>query len=182
MSRAPISKKTRFEIFKRDGFACQYCGRRPPEVLLEIDHITPVCEDGGDEAENLLTACFDCNRGKSGTPLTNIPRSLEERAAEIQEREDQIAAYRAVMQGRLDRIEDDMWLIAFELFGDEKPEEVTVRRDWLQSIRRFNQKLPLDEVIEAAHIARASKPFSVSGRFRYFCGVCWNKIRDTAEK
>lgn len=40
--RKTISKKTRFEVFKRDSFTCQYCGRTAPDVILEIDHINPV--------------------------------------------------------------------------------------------------------------------------------------------
>ena len=64
ITRISISRKKRFEIFKRDGFKCQYCGAYPPNVTLEVDHLTPVCA-GGDNAEtNLITSCFDCNRGK----------------------------------------------------------------------------------------------------------------------
>ena len=44
--RKDISKKTRFEIFKRDSFTCQYCGRKAPDVLLVIDHIEPVSKGG----------------------------------------------------------------------------------------------------------------------------------------
>ena len=40
--RVPISKALRFEVFKRDSFTCQYCGRSAPEVVLEVDHIVPV--------------------------------------------------------------------------------------------------------------------------------------------
>lgn len=47
MARKAISKKTRFEVFKRDRFTCQYCGATPPGVLLHIDHIHPVAEGGG---------------------------------------------------------------------------------------------------------------------------------------
>ena len=49
---------------KRDNFTCQYCGRKPPEVILEIDHIIPVSKKGSIESENLITACRDCNRAK----------------------------------------------------------------------------------------------------------------------
>lgn len=70
--RKPIGKRLRFEVFKRDLFTCQYCGRKPPEVVLEIDHIDPVA-NGGDNSElNLITACENCNGGKAANLLGNI--------------------------------------------------------------------------------------------------------------
>jgi 5-methylcytosine-specific restriction endonuclease McrA len=36
-----VSVRTRFEVFKRDDFTCQYCGRKSPDVVLEADHIVP---------------------------------------------------------------------------------------------------------------------------------------------
>lgn len=60
-----ISKGTRFEVFQRDNHTCQYCGRKPPDVELEIDHLIPVSKGGTDDFENLVTSCLDCNRGKS---------------------------------------------------------------------------------------------------------------------
>jgi len=71
-----ISKKLRFEVFKRDGFACQYCGRRPPLVSIEVDHIEPILEGGTDDIDNLTTACFDCNRGKAGEIIEDKPATL----------------------------------------------------------------------------------------------------------
>jgi len=53
--RKAISKKMRFEILKRDSFTCQYCGKTPPEAILEIDHIDPVAEGGSNEILNLVT-------------------------------------------------------------------------------------------------------------------------------
>lgn len=67
-----LSKSKRFEIFKRDGFTCQYCGMRPPDVVLEVDHIDPRSKGGSDDELNLITACFDCNRGKAAKKLTDI--------------------------------------------------------------------------------------------------------------
>lgn len=69
MDRAPLSKSLRFRIFKRDQFVCQYCGRRPPEVILHCDHIHPVAEGGSDDEANLITSCRDCNLGKGKTLL-----------------------------------------------------------------------------------------------------------------
>ena len=59
----------RWEVLKRDAFTCQYCGRSAPEVKLEVDHITPVSEGGKDTKENLVTACYSCNRGRSSLSL-----------------------------------------------------------------------------------------------------------------
>jgi hypothetical protein len=68
----PLSKRTRFEVFKRDGFSCQYCGRRPPDVVLEVDHVHPRAAGGTDDDLNLTTSCEDCNRGKSARLLLDI--------------------------------------------------------------------------------------------------------------
>lgn len=175
-TRKALGKKLRFDVFKRDLFTCQYCGAAPPAVVLEVDHIHPVAEGGKDHADNLLTACFDCNRGKGAIPLTVIPKSLSEQAAEIKEREEQLAGYRDVMQLRLDRIEADMWRVADTLENDASTNGM--RREWLQSVKNFNARLPLHSVVDAAEIARAAKPWSKAARFRYFCGICWNRIRE----
>ena len=41
MPRKVISKRVRFEVFKRDNFKCQYCGSEAPRVVLHVDHINP---------------------------------------------------------------------------------------------------------------------------------------------
>ena len=64
MKRKPLSKRIRFEVLRRDNFTCQYCGRKASEVELHVDHIRSVATGGGNEMENLITACVDCNLGK----------------------------------------------------------------------------------------------------------------------
>ena len=64
-----ISKTLRFEILARDGFRCRYCGRSAPDVELHVDHLRPSALGGGDDGENLVTACGDCNLGKSDRTL-----------------------------------------------------------------------------------------------------------------
>jgi len=63
--REGITLSKRYEVLLRDNFICVYCGKRPPEVKLEVDHKIPKCKGGVDEIENLVTSCFECNRGKS---------------------------------------------------------------------------------------------------------------------
>lgn len=67
-----ISKSVRFEVFARDAFTCQYCGQRPPDTVLELDHIHPRAKGGSDELLNLITSCWECNRGKAAKVLSEI--------------------------------------------------------------------------------------------------------------
>ena len=69
--RVALSKKMRFEVFKRDSFKCQYCGRSAPEVVLHVDHIQPVAKDGTNDIFNLITSCADCNGGKGARELSS---------------------------------------------------------------------------------------------------------------
>lgn len=62
-----ISKSLRFAVLRRDDFSCTYCGCRPPEVILHVDHETPWSKGGFTEMSNLRTACADCNLGKGAT-------------------------------------------------------------------------------------------------------------------
>ena len=141
VERIALSKRARFDVFKRDGFVCQYCGAHPPDALLEVDHILPVAEGGTNAEENLVTACFTCNRGKAAIPLSVIPKSLAEKGAETAEREEQLDGYRRIMQARADRIESDAWAVADILIPDSSKDGI--RRDRLRSIKTFNERLPL---------------------------------------
>lgn len=87
-----VSKKLRFEVFKRDSFTCQYCGRSAPDAVLECDHIEPVSKGGQDDILNLITSCFDCNRGKSNRELDDDAVLAKRKAQldELQERREQI--------------------------------------------------------------------------------------------
>lgn len=90
--RKSLSKKTRFEVFKRDSFTCQYCGRKAPDVILEVDHINPVKEGGENDILNLVTSCFDCNRGKRDLKLsdTSVVEKQRKQIEELGERRQQL--------------------------------------------------------------------------------------------
>jgi len=66
-----MNQRLRFRVFARDNFKCVYCGRTPPDVILQTDHILPSSANGSDELDNLVTACFDCNTGKGDVLLTS---------------------------------------------------------------------------------------------------------------
>ena len=62
-----VSKRLRYEVLRRDNHACRYCGAAAPDVKLTVDHVMPVALGGSDDASNLVTACVDCNAGKSSS-------------------------------------------------------------------------------------------------------------------
>ncbi len=53
----------------RDRFRCHYCGAPAPDVQLHVDHVVPVALGGATTADNLVTACTDCNLGKGAKPI-----------------------------------------------------------------------------------------------------------------
>lgn len=90
--REPVSKSTRFEVFKRDRFTCQYCGAKAPDVILHCDHIEPVAAGGKSDIMNLVTACADCNGGKGARKLDDRSAVERQRAQieELEERREQL--------------------------------------------------------------------------------------------
>src|SRR5690349_2887498 len=65
-----VSKRTRYEVLRRDNHACCYCGQMAPDVKLTVDHVVPVSLGGSDKPDNLVAACKDCNAGKASTSPT----------------------------------------------------------------------------------------------------------------
>lgn len=91
--RKALSKRVRFEVFKRDKFTCQYCGKSAPDVVLVIDHIDPVAKGGTNDLLNLITSCDPCNAGKGARTLADDSVVSKQRTqlAAMQERREQLA-------------------------------------------------------------------------------------------
>lgn len=56
---------SRRHVLQRDGFSCQYCGRRCDEAELNLDHVIPRERGGRTTWENIVTACLRCNSHKA---------------------------------------------------------------------------------------------------------------------
>lgn len=174
-NRKAISKKTRFEVFKRDGFKCQYCGAHPPAVLLHVDHIKAVAAGGKNDTDNLVTACEPCNLGKGARDLSVVPQTLADKAASVAEREAQLLGYQEILEAKRERIDEEMWRVS-EIIEPGSSDK-GMSRDWTASIRRFNDRLGVHAVLEAADSARSRHVYGGKKTFLYFCGICWNLIR-----
>jgi hypothetical protein len=169
--RKSLGKRLRFEIFKRDSFTCQYCGKQPPEVVLVIDHINPVASGGDNDPLNLITACEVCNQGKADKQLQNIsPRpdadlewlEMQQEIAEL--RHYQIAkSERDRLTQKNVRVLQETWAI---YFNDENVPADFVLMQW------FSWASP-EEIEEAIKIASA-KSYRLSTfnrRLQYTAGV-----------
>lgn len=64
-----VPMAVRFNVLRRDGFRCRYCGKSAPEgAILEIDHVVPRALGGTDDPTNLVACCGECNMGKGTGP------------------------------------------------------------------------------------------------------------------
>lgn len=177
-TRKPLGKKIRFEVFKRDKFTCQYCGRKAPEVVLEVDHIKPVADGGTDEMLNLVTACFDCNRGKGKRELSDdsIVVTQQKQLEELAERKEQMEMLIAWKRELMNMNEEFVDLLCehFESFFDGA---ITVnelgRKDFSKWIKEFG----FQEVLEAMEISvdkycKSNNRNDIQNAFNKIGGIC----------
>jgi 5-methylcytosine-specific restriction endonuclease McrA len=79
--RKKAVKFSRINVMTRDGFRCQYCGRKLPMSKLNYDHVVPRSQGGKTVWENIVTACYPCNDRKgSRTPQQAGMRLLKQPA------------------------------------------------------------------------------------------------------
>jgi len=70
-------EKNYFDIFERDNFRCQYCGKSPRDgIELVVDHVYPVSKGGKGDYHNLITACKKCN-GHKGNKILDLPLIID---------------------------------------------------------------------------------------------------------
>ncbi len=60
----PQGRLTRRDVFIRDRFGCQYCGKQTKDLTL--DHVLPRHRGGAHEWDNVVAACKGCNHRKAG--------------------------------------------------------------------------------------------------------------------
>lgn len=115
-----LSRRLRFEVLRRDGHACRYCGAMAPDVKLTVDHVVPVALGGSDEPRNLVTACVDCNNGKTSTqPDSEIVEDIAADALRwkraLEAAASNLLADREVVDGLLERFEQAWSVWKFEV-------------------------------------------------------------------
>ena len=70
---------TRFNVFLRDNFTCQYCTNRFSANELTFDHLIPKCLNGKTTWENVVSACTTCNLKKGRKLIQNTDMKLNKK-------------------------------------------------------------------------------------------------------
>jgi hypothetical protein len=176
-----VSRRLRFEILRRDGHRCRYCGATPDVTELHVDHVVPVSLGGLDDPTNLVAACRDCNRGKASiAPDAEIVADVNADALRWAAAMEHAAELRrwdwAQMDEKIARFDREWRSYKVNATG----EEIERDDDWRDSIERFlNADLNHDDLVrlirQAMHSGIARDPW------RFFCGKCWAEIRTRQE-
>lgn len=193
--RTPVPGRLRFEVLRRDNYTCRYCGASAPDVPLTVDHVIPVALGGGDEPSNLVTACQDCNAGKSSTSpdegtvadvaadALRWSRAME-RASELRSMEVQAVdsvcdrflaewngwTHETVLSRHPNGAPKETARVPFDLPGD-----------WRTAIERLvSAGLSPDEFGRAVDTAMGAR--GVKTEFRYFYGIAQRIVAELQEQ
>lgn len=170
----PVSKRTRFEVLRRDNYTCRYC--RSTEDALTVDHVTPVALGGNDAPENLVACCKDCNAGKTSTSpdegtltmLTDAQIAYERARATVVAREQAKARKRQSMLNKFHK--------AWEA---STPRGAELPADWRTGVAKWvSRGLSVNQVIEAAEIAGGKTHFPPRQTYAYMAKICWNWVTE----
>lgn len=172
-----VSKTLRYQILRRDGYKCHYCGSGAPHVSLHIDHVIPEALGGTNDPSNLLTACSDCNAGKAATPADAAV------VAQVDERN--VAWASAMDQARqgLHQAEDEQkahvtaFLNEWERYGYREPDPLPA--DYGQAVLTWiDRGLTQRDFEHLLAVTYSKAGLWRNERFRYFAGCCWRRLSD----
>lgn len=175
-----VSRRLRFEVLRRDGHVCRYCGGKAPDVRITVDHVVPVSLGGADEASNLVAACQDCNAGKA---------SIGPDAALVADVADDNARWQAALataRKQLDGPVDDLLTVDLDRFDEEwrtwsyqDGREVYRPSNWRHSVAAFlNSGVTMEMVIDLVPVAMAP---GIRESWSYLCGCVWRRVSEVQE-
>jgi hypothetical protein len=177
-----VSRRLRFEVLRRDGYACRYCGATAPDVKLTVDHVNPSALGGDDRPENLVTACAGCNGGKSSIPpdagiVANVAADALRWSAAMQQAADEALA--DIDQRDLARAEFDAAWSTWGAGAGAARKPIPRPVDWELSVDRFiSAGLPMRILVDCVDKAMRNDKVQPDMTFRYMCGIAWKKVSE----
>lgn len=173
-----LSKRTRFEVLRRDGFRCTYCGAAPTEKELHVDHVVPVALGGGDLPNNLTTACADCNLGKASTSPSEVTvAAVSQTVATVAATRERVIELANAQADALDEYEFQVLAIWDSYVpqyrhGYAHPPEFGYIDNW------FKAGIPLGVVEKGIRVAVGTSHIAWPGKARYAAGVIRNTMTE----
>lgn len=175
-----VSKRVRFEVLRRDGFRCTYCGLTAPETGagLTIDHVIPSALGGTDAPTNLVAACRDCNSGKSSA-MPDDSMVADSIDAETQRLavEQRRATVRADMEQM--KVVTDAFLTVWDGWKMADGDKVPLPLDWRSAVYGMWQAGASQELFDYAvpiAMGRSNFRHGEYAEFRYCLGVVKNQL------
>lgn len=172
----PTSAAMRFEILRRDGFRCTYCGASSADAVLHVDHIVPESLGGPSTPDNLATACEPCNLGKAGRTLDDSTvAQVEQRTAEWA-----LAIQQALDESRQEHQQREENAVRFSQMWNDWTPTPELGDDYPETINRF-LAFGLDwQTIE--YLVAVSMRSRARSTWLYFCGCCNRRIDDIRDR
>lgn len=171
-----VSKRTRYEVLKRDNYTCRYC--RSAENPITVDHVVPIALGGTDEPSNLVAACRDCNYGKaSAAPDGTLVDDVKQDAFRWAQAMKLAIEHQLTRQGERDQYFGEFvyawekWMSS-DLYGDW---ETTVNSWWRDGV-------PEEFFKDAIFITAGKRYIDAYSKMQYVAGIVRNKMQDAREK
>lgn len=185
-----VSKRLRHEVMRRDNHTCRYCGASAPDVRLTIDHVVPTTLGGSDDPSNLVTACADCNAGKS---------SIAQDAAIVEDVHQDALRWRAAIylagsqasrkRKHRDRYVQDLdekwseWRMNIHVDGAWKQEFIPRPAGWKSSVWQWYElRLPISLLKDCVDLAAGNDRIRPDDTWRYMAGCAWKKVRELQDR
>lgn len=179
-----VSKRLRYEILRRDNYQCRYCGASAPDTPLTVDHVVPVALGGSDDPGNLVTACRDCNAGKSASaPDAPLVADVSETALRwaqafkqaVSERYPDIPDWYPTGEELVEHF-DGVWTKYWIVGPNETRIYFARPTHWRNTIRALvDTGLTLKDLAELMRVSVYSDANDV---WLYFCKCCWNRVSE----
>lgn len=178
----PVSKRLRYEVLRRDGHACRYCGATAPEVKLTVDHVVPVALGGTDQPDNLVTACADCNSGKSATPPSSA--LIADVSAETLRFKTYLDEAMKILMAEHSQVRDYVDAVGehWHTWVNGLDEPFPLPSTWEESAEAFfKRSVPLELIRYAIDKSTANSRIGQYDKWRYMCGIVWRTLDDQLE-
>lgn len=174
-----VSKRTRFEVLKRDNHTCRYCGGVAPDVVLTIDHVVPVSLGGSDAPDNLVAACRDCNAGKgSAAPTDDLVAQVGEddiRWADAIKR-----AAQAMLEEQQNHVIRHQWFL--EAWHGWDSDYTSIPDGWAKSLDYWlGAGLPKEILLDCLNKAMLNRNVKNCEVFAYMGGIARSRIAELHE-